>query len=406
MARILVADDDNITRRLLQATLQKYGHEVIAVEDGTKAWEQLQEPMAPQLLILDWVMPGMDGPDIVKRLREGEMNRYHYVILLTAKTQKDDVIKGLEAGADDFITKPFDKTELLFRLRAGERIIELENNLEERNWQLESTSKLLAASNERMKKDLETAARAQKSLLPSSEPATDKVKFAWNYTPCDELAGDILNFFMLDDDHIAVYVLDVSGHGVAAALLSVTVSRFLTSDHSARSLLMQRDEQTGEWQVASPAHVAKKLNEQFPIDLSTGQYFTIMYGVLNLKTMKFTYVSAGHPDLVWSPEQGEARAMQSRGLPIGFDEDAEYDEYEVALNAGDRLVLYSDGVVEMKNFEGEQFEIQRLEQTVQKFREQSLQQCVDGIVTTVQEWGKGLPSQDDITVLAFEVLGG
>ncbi|HHL71731.1 MAG TPA: fused response regulator/phosphatase [Bacteroidetes bacterium] len=403
MARVLVADDDNITRRLLQATLQKYGHDVTAVDTGDKAWDMLQDPMSPQLLILDWVMPGMDGPEIVRRLRESEMERYHYVILLTAKTQKDDVIKGLEAGADDFITKPFDKNELLFRLRAGERIIELENNLEERNWQLESTSKLLASSNERMKKDLETAARAQKSLLPSSEPDTDKVKFAWNYTPCDELAGDILNFFKLDDDHIAAYVLDVSGHGVAAALLSVTVSRFLTSDHNATSLLMQQDADSGEWKVSPPQHVARRLNEQFPLDLSTGQYFTIMYGVLDLKNMKFTYVSAGHPDLVHSPKEGEARALQSRGLPIGFDEGAEYDEYEVALQPGDRVILYSDGVVEMKNSAGEQFETARLEQTVQRYRRASLQECVEGIVTTVQEWGKELPSQDDITVLAFEM---
>jgi diguanylate cyclase (GGDEF)-like protein len=130
--KILIAEDDPVSRRLLEVTLSKWGYEVIACVDGQAAWEALQQPDAPQLVILDWMMPRMDGLQVCKHVRKREEHSaelYVYIILLTAKSQKTDMVTGLEAGADDYLTKPFDAQELRMRLRAGRRILDLRDEL-------------------------------------------------------------------------------------------------------------------------------------------------------------------------------------------------------------------------------------------------------------------------------------
>ncbi len=127
--KILIADDDEVSRCKLEALLSKWGYEVISVEDGTLAWEALQQENAPRLAILDWMMPGLDGSEICRQLRHSSKGAYVYVLLLTSKVGKEDIVAGMEAGADDYLSKPFDAQELKVRLRAGKRIIDLEEAL-------------------------------------------------------------------------------------------------------------------------------------------------------------------------------------------------------------------------------------------------------------------------------------
>ena len=127
--KILLADDDATSRLLLRTTLVKLGYEVEVAHDGDQAWSLIQRPDAPQLAILDWMMPGMSGPEICRKLRQRHDARYVYIILLTAMDQINDVIEGIEAGADDYVTKPFHTQELSARLRAGRRILDLQHDL-------------------------------------------------------------------------------------------------------------------------------------------------------------------------------------------------------------------------------------------------------------------------------------
>ncbi|MGC8605009.1 MAG: GGDEF domain-containing response regulator [Desulfomonilaceae bacterium] len=124
-----MAEDDIITRRLLEAQLKKWGHEVVACSDGQEAWEQLNKTGSPKLVVLDWMMPGMDGLTLSRKMREMETKPYTYIILLTARSRKEDIIEGLEAGADDYITKPFEPQELRVRIRAATRIVQLQEDL-------------------------------------------------------------------------------------------------------------------------------------------------------------------------------------------------------------------------------------------------------------------------------------
>lgn len=127
--RVLVAEDEPVTRRLLEAQITRFGFEVISVADGLVAWNLLQSPQAPSLVVLDWNMPGLDGPDVCRRMRATSSNGYTYMLLVTARNAKSDVVQGLSAGADDFISKPVDPDELHARLRTGERIVRLEQTL-------------------------------------------------------------------------------------------------------------------------------------------------------------------------------------------------------------------------------------------------------------------------------------
>src|SRR5262249_21010184 len=153
----------------------------------------------------------------------------------------------------------------------------------------------ITATNRRMKRDLEAAVRIQRSLLPAALPEFPDARFAWAFRPCEELAGDILGVVGLDDHHAGLYVLDVSGHGAAAAPLSVSVRPFLSPVASSPSLLRRPVPGSAAVRLVPPAEVAEELNRQFPLAPTTGQYFTLLYGVLDLDARVFQYVSAGHP---------------------------------------------------------------------------------------------------------------
>ena len=127
--RVLIAEDDPISRHLLKATLTKWGYEVLAAEDGQQAWEMFQQPGAPNLAVLDWMMPGIDGLEVCRRVRAAGRDQYVYILLLTAKGTRENVVEGMEAGADDYVVKPFDAEELKVRLRAARRILDLEARL-------------------------------------------------------------------------------------------------------------------------------------------------------------------------------------------------------------------------------------------------------------------------------------
>jgi len=391
----LIAEDDRISRRLLQRHLEKWGHEVVTAENGVKAWQQFCEEEF-LLVITDWIMPEMDGLGLIQHIREKTDRGYVYVILLTTKKETGDIVRGMEAGADDFLSKPFDQDELRVRVSAGQRIIELEQRLADQNERLQ-------AANQHMRQSLEAAAAVQQSLLPESLPDVQGVQLAWAFRPCEELAGDFLNVLPLDDRHLALYVADVSGHGVVASLLAVTISHILNAEGSASSLLMRPQPGSTVRQVVSPKEVVEELNRRFQMEQSGGSYFTLVYGVLDIETHELRYISAGHPPILRLPRSGEVQWLESGGFAIGWDIDNEFDEYTVRLAPGDRLCIYSDGVPEAMNSNLDSFGNSRLIDAWQRASSRDLASATAELCQAAEEWcGESLPL-DDVSILALEI---
>ena len=385
--KVLIAEDDPVSRQVLQNYLEQWGHEVVLAENGRLAWE-LFESQHPPLVISDWMMPELDGLELLRRIRSHPGPGYVYVILLTARARTVDLVQGMEAGANDFLAKPFDRDELRVRLRAGERVVRLEQDLARRNGELR-------AANQRMKRDLEAAARVQQALLPSTLPEFPDLSFAWKFKPCEELAGDLLGIVPLDDQHVALYVLDVSGHGLTAALLSVTVRYFLSPLPSAEAP-----------PFLSPAALARDLSRRFPVDAATGQYVTLLYGVLNRGARTFRYVSAGHLGPVYLPCAGEPVLCTASGLPIGVNPEAPYQEHVIGLGPGDRLYLYSDGIPEAVNADGTAYGSDRLLAVLRQSRGQPLADSLEALVAGAEQWCGTPYLKDDVSVLGMEFREG
>jgi|SRR6516165_3330286 sigma-B regulation protein RsbU (phosphoserine phosphatase) len=400
--KVLIAEDDPISRQVLQNYLEKWGHEVIAAENGAEAWRLFQSTDI-HIVISDWMMPEMNGLELVFRIRSFQGPIYVYIIMLTAKTRKEDIVRGMEAGADDVLAKPFDREELRVRVRAAERIVRLEQDLAGRNAELQKANAQIGAANIRMKHDLEAAAKIQKALLPTTLPAFQGARFAWAFHPCEELAGDNLGIVKLDDTHVALYVLDVSGHGLAAALLSVSVRHSLSPLPSSTSLLRQPIPGQSAYQLMSPAQVADQLNRRFPMDTAIGQFFTLQYGVLNLQRRQFRFVSAGQPGPLHLGRNGNSAILTTPGYPIGILREPAYEEEVLTLTPGDRLYLYSDGIVEASNAKNEQFGTKRLLDALRQSRQVSLQASLDNLIVSLEQWCGTPHLLDDVSVVAVEM---
>ena len=393
--RILIAEDDSFQRTLLRKILVKWDHEVTETVDGAEALSEIEKG-DHSIVITDWIMPNMDGIELVRKIRSIPKGEYIYIIMMTSKTEKDDLVKGMETGADDFIAKPIDMRELKVRLRAGERIVRLEQKLSLQNNELQ-------AANAEMRMNMESAVKIQESLLPEELPETKGVGFAWRYRPFHDLAGDILNIFQLDDKHLGFYILDVSGHGVAAALLAVSLSRMLTPGLNRSSLLWRRQKSGDGYEISAPLYVAEQLNKQFQMNDKNQQFFTFAYGIFNTENSEFKYVSAGHPGLIVISNNKKPSCIDVGSFPIGFAETPAYEEQVIKLNPGDRLYFYSDGLIENPNPEGKLFDIDSILKSLQELKSESLEQSLEGLLLALEVWCEGARFADDVTLLAMEV---
>lgn len=404
--KILIADDEPTILRGLEIFFKHLGYDVILANNGLEAWQAVQKPDPPQVMILDWMMPKMDGLEVVRKVRSSDLPFYVYIIMVTAKAEKKDIIEAIELGVDDYLIKPFNHNELRVRVRAGERITNLEKTLAQKNKELEEKNiAIITESNNRMKKDLSAAAKIQQALLPKALPEVEGIEFNWHFKPCTELAGDILNVFWLDHKHMGLFVLDVSGHGVASALKSVTLSHILSPVQNQSSILRKKSKGSSTYKINSPAKVLHQLNQQFPVDTETGQFFTLIYGILNIETYEFYFSSAGHPDPVLIRKSLDPKILKTSNFPIGFTGDAIYNDFKIGLKPGDQIYLYSDGITEAKKSNGEQFGVNRFVQSVNKNQKDNLKDSFNLLLNSLDSWCGISNFEDDISLLAVKITG-
>ena len=397
MMRVLIADDDEVSRFLLEAMLKDWGYDCLVAGDGLEAWQRLCTEDI-QFVISDLMMPHMDGIELCRRIRNANWPYYVYVILLTASYEKSALITGMEAGADDFLNKPFDQEELQVRIRAGERVVRLEQTLHQRNV-------ALSAAYSQIQRDLEAAARMQQSLLPRAAVTLSGITCDWVFHPCAVVAGDIFNVFPLDEQHLGFYHLDVAGHGIPSAMLSVTLSKVLSATDAQHSLLKRYRAEAAQPDLLSPADVIRTLNQQFQSSDDSLLYFTMVYGLIDTQAARMTLTQAGHPSPVYLPKGGPAVLLGTGGYPVGMLPGVDYETVTVDFQCGDRLVLYSDGVTECQNATHEGFTERRLLRYLEQTRTQPLAQVMQNLERYLCVW-RGAPAfEDDVSVLAFEASG-
>ena len=387
-ASILAIDDTPANLQVLAGMLKDRGYKVRPVPSGKLALLAAQRD-PPDLILLDINMPEMNGYEVCEHFKADDQLQGIPVIFISALTEPLDKVKAFATGGVDYITKPFQMEELHARVETHLKLRRLQIELEEANARL-------AKVNDRMSRDLKAAAKIQETFLPREVPDVQGTDFAWIFRPCDELAGDGLNVIPLGDGKIGLYVLDVSGHGVASALLSVTLSRLLSPPSEPSSILIR------EGDITPPAEVAARLNRLFPFDAATEQLTTMVYGILNAATGEFRYVSAGHPGPVHLPSGAAPVILESQGFPMGLADDP-YEERSIRLGAGDRLYLYSDGVPEAMDPAGKQFGSARLLEAIGKGGSESLKQSVADLLGEILRWPGSEKPQDDISILAVEV---
>lgn len=385
LAALLVVDDNEMNRDMLSRRLERHGYAVDVATDGAEALDRI-DGGGFDLVLLDVMMPNIDGLQVLARVRQRHSVADLPIIMTTARDRSEDIVQALELGANDYVTKPLDFPVVLARVQTQLALKRAKQELE--------------AAHARMKRDLDAAARLQQALMPHALPAIDGIRFAWRFRPCDELAGDILDIVPLGHGAVGIYLLDVSGHGVPAALLSVTLSHVLS--HTGEGSVLTQDD-GARVSAVEPREVATRLNRRFPMDPATKQYFTFLYGVLDPHSREFRYVSAGHPGPVHLRRGDAAAFHDAHGFAIGWFADAGYDEHVIHLAEGDRVYLYSDGVTDARNAQGELFDRGRFGAILTDGLRLPLDASLERVMDELAAWCGERGQEDDVSLVAVEI---
>ena len=374
MAQILIVDDDSTTQLLLERTLSVQGYDVILASDGEEGLIKAKA-IRPALIICDWIMPRKNGLEVCSQIKSAPELSTTFFILLTSLDSVEDRVKGLDAGADDFLCKPIEMHELKARVRAGLRLHQLSKDLQNQKQILED--------------ELAEAAEYVSTILPPPLQH-QSLKIDSCFIPSRQLGGDSFDYFWLDDRHLVFYLLDVSGHGLRASLPSLAVINLLRS----RGL--------SNVDYYQPNTVLSGLNQAFQMSDLNDKYFTMWYGVYDWQSRCLTYSSAGHPPaiLLTSANQFEQR-LKTPGVPVGMFPDIQYINASCQIAANSSLYVFSDGIYEVETTEKSRWGLDRLINLLKKYQrtpERDLQRLLGYIRT----WHPNLQFEDDLSILQID----
>ena len=327
--RVLVACDDPGDLEILAKHLERQGLEVHTAPDGPVAREMVKST-AFDLVFLGASNPALGGHETLVKIKETPATRHIPVIMVTGADGIDEAIRGIEAGADDHLPKPFHPVLLRARVMAClEKKALGEAGL--RHLQAVEETQL------RLQRELSEAARYVRSILP--EPIDQPFVIDWKYNPSSEIGGDAFGYHWLDEEHFAIYLLDVCGHGVAASLLSVTAINMIRS-----GALPNTD-------FRDPSAVLAALNEAFPMERQNGMYFTIWYGIFHAPSRSLRHSSGGHPPALLLAGS-ESQRLHAPGMIIGALPESRFETQTCPVPEGATLLVLCDGCYEIRDTSG------------------------------------------------------
>lgn len=341
---VLVVDDSRAQRHMVSMQLRRWGYRVTECESAAAALDLCRSDEI-DIIISDWMMPGMTGLEFCREFRDLDRESYGYFVLLTSKSEKTEIADGLEAGADDFLTKPVASNELRARLRAGERMLAMQAELLAKNKVIVSTLVELQKLYDSLDRDLIEARKLQQTLIRDRIRDYGWARVSLILRNSGRVGGDLVGSFRVDEDRVVVYSIDVSGHGVASAMMTARLAGFLTGSSPEQNLAFQTGPE-GEHVLLPPAAVVDRFNRLMLEEIQAEQYFTMVFAVIDRRTGRLDLVQAGHPHPMLIRRDGQVQRLGHGGMPIGLIDGAVYDQITTQIAPGDRLVLVSDGFTE------------------------------------------------------------
>jgi sigma-B regulation protein RsbU (phosphoserine phosphatase) len=366
-ATILVVDDDRLARQLLKLLLEPEGYNLVFAESGTEAL-QLARPLRPDLVLLDVELPDLQGDEVCRQIRSDPVLEKVPVIMVTALSHRDARIRGIEAGADDFISKPFDHLELLARVRTITRLNRYRRMQE----------------GQRLAQQIEMAAAIQELLLPRQLPDLAELEIVSRYRPAAHVGGDYYDLIMRHE-RLYFVVADVSGHGLAAAL-------FMASGRSALRALLPS--------TPDVLRLAEAVNQRIVADAGdSGMFLSAVIGCYDPGDHSVTVVNCGHPEPIVRRANGAHETIAASSAPLGLLEQLDAAVCRVMLAPGDLMAVSTDGAIEAASPSGEQFGYARLQQLLPPGAALPLGNVADLLLDGLHRFTGRSTLADDLTIL-------
>ncbi len=382
---VLVVDDEAAIRDILSFYLKRSGFQVIVAENGRRALDEMAK-LQPDLILSDLRMPEVAGDELCQRVKGNPKTRDIYFMLVSAMDGTASKIGGLNLGADDMIAKPFHAQEVMAKVESAFRIIAMQKEIKSKNQEL-------MLFQERVNAELALAARLQMGLLPAIPGRLSGVRFTHQYLPAEGIGGDIYAMASLSDGSVGIMIADVSGHGVTAALISAMVKTYFETQ--IRTSL-------------SPLDWATAMNRDLARNSLAEQFATAFLARLDRETQELRYVVAGHEAPFRIPQGASGgvhkpEVLKGKGFMLGIDEDLPFTEHTCPFQVGDRLILFTDGVVEVeredKTFLGEEgllrfcSDLPVSEETAAEY-----------LVAKARAFNAPMPFVDDVTLVVVDWL--
>jgi len=378
LGRILVVDDNEMNRDILIRHLERQGHQVAWSDTGSKALQVLaEEPF--DLVLLDILMPGLNGYQVLEKMKADPALRQIPVIMISALDETDSVVHCIALGAEDYLPKSFDPILLKARISAC---------LSKKHFrdQEQRYLKALLDSQNQLEKELAEAADYVKYLLPKP-PTEGPFRADWIFQPSAKLGGDCFDYHWVEPGQLAIFLLDVSGHGIGAALLSVSVMNVLRSQG-----LPHTD-------FSDPAAVLGALNQNFQMENQNNMYFTIWYGVWTPELGELRFACAGAPPAVLVPPTGPDVELGTPDMIVGVETDYAYENRTVKVAPGSRLYLFSDGVYEVRKTSGKMMVFREFTDLLTHRARRTSESTVQEVFLQIQSMAGADHFDDDFSLL-------
>lgn len=394
---ILLVEPDPHARNALCTQLEELGHHAVCVADGDEAMRLLPQHKC-ELVLSNGEADRRRTPTLSTRIRTAPKLSETYIVLYFHSAEELGAAASDNMDPDDVLVFPLRGDELRTRLRTAARFLHHRHVAAEQKALLSRLIEKLGSALGIVQSDLRAASEIQLSLLPTESHVHPSVEVDWLVLPSSFLCGDNLNYFVVQNDYLIFYHLDVAGHGIPSALLSVTLNQLLSPQPG--SPMMRFDPSLDLKRVIPPVEVVQELNARF---LPQGDsYFTIIYGIFDLKTRQVSMCQAGHPTPLHTAADGAVTPIGDGGFPVGLWPGITYEETTTVLEPGQKLVLYSDGLLSCLNRQGAHYSLDRLKKLLSNMAACPCGDLLQAVQRDIESWTEGRMLPDDISILILE----